>query len=180
MSVEAAVLGLLSIIVVCNLTLTVGIVRHLRGRNVSGAASFRPAPGFSVDLERDAPWPSQAANMLSGDALVIFSLPGCSGCDRARRDLAARTPDGVDVYLVLDRPLSEDEWREYVASWPGNPCALLAPHSIDTLNSFDRPLEFPTVVLMRDGAVVASGNSLADVDRLLPRARPLTRTSTPA
>src|SRR5882757_5536027 len=170
MSIWAAISALLAVIVAINLLITAGIVRRLRtlGAVSPALAEYRPSPGFSVDLKRELGWPDEARELLVGDALVIFSLPGCAGCERLRRDLGTSARI-VALYLILDRPVKNGQRDRYAAMWAGTPTVIDAPRTIDLLDSFDRPREFPTVVLLRDGVVVASGNSLAAVDKLIPK-----------
>jgi hypothetical protein len=166
-SVRTAIDVLLLVVVLIDLALTAGIVRRLR-RMPDHAVTERPAPnprpGYQVDLTKDGePWPVEAAAMLTGQALVAFVLPGCLGCERLQRDVDAFGALPVPFYLITDPFFDQTGGPEYLATWTGVAGRIVAPKSMDVLDSFERPDEFPTVVLLQDGRVLASGHRLDDV-----------------
>jgi hypothetical protein len=121
-------------------------------------------------------WPSPAADMVSGGALVAFVMKDCPGCERLRRHLDEAGPLAVPRYVIGD-PITgtPEDLTDYLAGWPAD-TRLIAPRSVDLLDSFGRPDTYPTLVLLRDGVVMASGHRLADVAEPLAEfgTRPLT------
>lgn len=155
------------VVVLIDLALTAGIIRRLRtmrGHAVTEGPATNPRPGHQVDLTEDSdPWPVEAAPMLTGQALVAFVVPGCLGCGRLQRELEAFGALPVPLYLITDPFFDQTGGPEYLATWTGPAGRLVAPKSLDVLDSFGRPTEFPTVVLLQDGLVLASGHRLDDV-----------------
>ena len=175
MSVLVAVGVLLLVLVLVDLALTVGIIRRLRGTATPTAPRVNPPRGFRVRLELDE-WPGPAAGMVSGGALVAFVMKDCPGCERLRRHLDEAGPLPVPLYVIGD-PITGTpaDLTDYLASWPAD-TRLIAPRPVDLLDSFGRPDTYPTLVLLRDGVVLASGHRLADIAEPLAEleTRPLT------
>jgi hypothetical protein len=168
MSVLVALGILLLVLVVIDLALTAGIIRRLRLDGTPAVPSNEaPRVGLRVDLARDGQaWPVQARGMLEGIALAAFVVPGCIGCERLRRDVdAAAMP--VPFYVIGD-PLADGN-DEYLPSWTAAQFQLLAPVPVHELDSFERPVTYPSLMLLRDGVVVASGHRLADVSDAMER-----------
>ena len=162
MSVLVALGILLVVLVVIDLALTAGIIRRLR-TNGTPAVPPNEAPrvGLRVDLARDAQaWPAQASGMLDGITLAAFVVPGCVGCERLRREIEAAVV--LVPFYVIGDPLADGN-DEYLASWTAAQFHLLAPVPVHELDSFERPITYPSLMLLRDGVVVASGHRLADV-----------------
>ena len=170
MSVLTALGVLLLVLVVVDLGLTVGIVRRLRGDLAPLRPRTNPERGFRVSLDRDgAEWPAGAAAMLSGHALVAFVAPGCPGCERLRRQIDTAGPPDVPFFVVGDPALGDPAAvLDHLRSWPAT-AHLVAPRSVDTLDSFGHPDTYPTLVLLSDGVVAASGHRLDDVAESLAK-----------
>jgi len=168
MTTATAIELLLSVLVAIDLILTVGIVRRLRA--VGGQLGpLRPPPtdpqvGHHVDLLRDpAAWPAEAASMTEGLVLAAFVYPDCSGCDRLHRQVDAFGELPVPFFLLGDPFANDrDEVLDYLGTWP-QARPILVPSTFDTLVSFARPSVTPTMVLLHDGVVLATGNHLDDV-----------------
>ena len=175
MPVLAAVGVLLLVLVLVDLALTVGIIRRLRGDATPLAPRANPPRGFRVSLEKDE-WPSRAADIVSGRALVAFVMKDCPGCERLRRQIDQAGPLPVPFYVIGD-PITgaPEDLTDYLASWRAD-TRLIAPRPVDLLDSFGRPDTYPTLVLLRDGVVLASGHRLADIAESLAELgmRPLT------
>jgi hypothetical protein len=164
MPVLTAIGVVLLVLVLVDLALTAGIIRRLRGDATPLAPGTNPRPGFRVSLERDSEeWPSGAADMMSDWALVAFVMKDCPGCERLRRQIDLAGPLPVPLYAVGD-PSSgaAEQLSDYLASWPAR-TRLIAPQPIDLLDSFGRPDTYPTLVLLDDGVVRASGHRMNDV-----------------
>ncbi|MEP6697914.1 MAG: hypothetical protein ABJA34_13705 [Pseudonocardiales bacterium] len=162
MSVLIAIGVLVLVLVLIDLALTIGIIRKLRTSAAASRQDSAPRVGLRVDLTKDAkPWPAEVLGMMSGISLAVFVLPGCPGCDQLRDEL--QTAGGLDVpmYLIGD-PLAEGN-DEYFGTWPAADVRVLAPVPVHDLNSFEHPDTFPSIALLQDGVVVASGHKLADV-----------------
>lgn len=168
MTVRTAVDVLVLIVLGIDLALTAGIIRRLRVTTEhphAGPPPAKPPPGFQVDLTRDvSPWDDGAAGMVTGPALVAFVAPGCLGCERLSREVDEFGTVPVPFYVIIDPFMHQlPGGSEYLARWPAATARLVAPKALDALDSFDRPDEFPMLVLMRDGHVLASGHRLHDV-----------------
>jgi hypothetical protein len=163
-TVVAALLVLVAVLLAVNLALSAGIIRRLRaGESAHGLPDQRlPAVGNTMDLDRDgAPWPESAGGMTRDVAVAALVMPGCPGCDRLHHELDDAGGLPVPLYVIGD-PAFGEENDAYLASWTGAR-TLIAPVSSADLVSFDRPDAFPTVVLLEDGAVRAAGHRLSDV-----------------
>lgn len=164
MPVLTAVAVVLLVLVLVDLALTAGIIRRLRGDATPFAPRTNPRPGFRVSLHEDGQdWPSGAAEMVSGRALVAFVMKDCPGCERLRRQIELAGPLPVPLYVVGDPSAGAvQQLSDYLASWPAR-AWLIAPQPIDLLDSFGRPESYPTLVLLDDGVVRASGHRMDDV-----------------
>lgn len=174
MAVLTAVCILLSVLVAVDLLLTVGILRRLRN-GADGTSSqpvTSPAPGHRIELGLDRkPWPAEAERLLSGTALVVLVVPGCSTCDRLHRAID-ELDYGVPIpYVVVGQADYEDAETvsAYLATWSGA-TPLLAPHAFDELDSFGRPASYPVVLVLENGRVTASGHRLREVTAAMYRA----------
>ncbi len=164
MTVVAALLVLVSVLLAVNLALSAGIIRRLRaGESAGGLPDQRlPAVGSTIDLDRDgARWPEPAGRMTRDIAVAALVMPGCPGCDQLHRELDDAGGLPVPLYVIGD-PTFGEENDAYLASWVGAR-TLVAPVPSGSMASFDRPDSFPTVVLLEDGVVRAAGYRLSDV-----------------
>jgi hypothetical protein len=180
MSVLVAVGVLLLVLLLVDLALTAGIIRRLRGDAIPLGPRTNPRRGFRVSLERDGgEWPSRAAEMVSGQALVAFVMKDCPGCERLRQQIELAEPLPVPFYVVGDPTAgASEELNDYLASWPAD-AQLIAPQPIDLLDSFGRPDTYPTLVLLSEGVVRASGHRMDDVAESMAElgVRPLTNNA---
>jgi len=167
MAVLTAVCILLSVLVAVDLLLTVGILRRLRdgADGMPAQPATSPKPGTRIDLSLDRkPWPAEAQRLLSGTALVVLAVPGCSTCERLHRAID-ELEYGVPIpFLVLGQGDYDDPEtvEAYLATWQGA-TPLIAPHAFDELDSFGRPASYPVVAVLENGRVTASGHRLREV-----------------
>ena len=164
MTVVAALLVLVSVLLAGNLALSAGIIRRLRAGAADGGRPDQrlPALGSTIDLGRDgAPWPEAAGQLTRDVAVAALVMPGCPGCDKLHHELDDAGGLPVPLYVIGD-PTFGEENDAYLASWAGA-STLVAPVPSDRMASFDRPDSFPTVVLLEDGVVRAAGYRLSDV-----------------
>lgn len=163
MSVLVAIGVLVLVLVVIDLGLTVGIIRRLRTSAIkSTAEESAPRVGLRVDLTTDAkPWPAEAHAMVSGLSLAVFVIPECPGCERLQREIEAAGGIDVPMYLIGD-PLVDGN-AEYLSSWTAADVRVIAPVPVHELESFEHPDTLPSIALLSDAVIVASGHRLADV-----------------
>ncbi len=173
-SVLAAVAVLLAILLVIDLSLTAGIVVKLRILNTAGglvsAAAVQPPVGHIVDLSADGvAWPAAAHEMTGGDCIVVLVFSHCPGCQRLHHEMDAFGNLPFPLFVIGD-PFTDapQEVDRYLATWRGA-IPVPAPASLFTLKSMGEPNEMPTIMLLRDGLVVASGHNLRDVSEAMFR-----------
>jgi hypothetical protein len=167
-TIRTAIETLVLLVLVIDLLLTAGIIRRLRAGGADAShehgRSTLPEVGLQVDLARDGvSWPASAVQMLTGSALVAFVTPGCLACERLHREWDAANSK-IPLHVLIDPFEDETELGQgYLRTWSTATSRTVAPAPLDVLDSFGRPEEFPTVLLLQDGRVVASGFKLRDV-----------------
>jgi hypothetical protein len=175
-AVRTALDILVLVLLALNLALSLGIVRRMRlsadpdrvHGGHSSHAPTRPPAGFTVDLSLDEHgWDDPAAaEVVRGSVLAAFVAPGCLGCERLHHELEDYGPLPVPLYVIMDPFMHRTSMgHSYLQTWDQAQARLVAPTPLDILESFGKPDEFPTLVLLRDGLVVASGHRLHEVSR---------------
>lgn len=171
----AAVQALVLVLLAGNLLITAGLVRKLRALLTDGrfqaAPHMSPQAGFKVILPGDDNWPNTALEMVNGVAVVVFAIPACTGCVDIRQEIADRPLTGSLLYVIADGSnVGNEAARQYLAStWTDAAATFVAPGPVADLTSFDRTSAFPTIVIMSDGVVLASGYRFRDVEPVLDR-----------
>lgn len=165
-SVLVAVCILLAVLVAVDLLLTIGILRRLRnGASLgpSGEPPAKPLRGHQVEPWIDpAEWDQLAASAVTGTAVLVLAVPGCSSCERLKREIAAQGELPLPLY-VMGQPVDDPaQTAEYLGSWP-RATALMAPLGYDEMDSLQRPEVYPTIVVLEGGRVAASGHRLNTV-----------------
>jgi hypothetical protein len=164
MSVLAALVGALTLLTGFNLLLLFAVLRRLReieDRGAPAPAEVAPAAGIRV-----RPWSvtlTDGAAMsdvdLGPDAVVLFLTPGCGPCGRLVRQVAddpAALGGAALAVVVGDAPGD----RTYADVLPQNLPLAYADEGAPIVAAFGGVDAFPTVVVVRDGIVRASGHDL--------------------
>lgn len=164
MTVIAVLAVAVEAIVLCAMTAQIRRFAQQRRERPTPTA---PQPGHRINLsvDRDS-WDPKFERMAVGYSLVILTVPGCAACEAVKRELRDTAfPEDWTVYAVVDPYVRELDDREaFLSEWKDCDVAGFAPAALSALRSFDNPDEFPTVVLLRDGLVVASGFHVRDLD----------------
>ena len=159
-SVLAALCVLVSVLVAVDLLLTVGILRKLRDGASLGLPPEPPAKprrGHRIDPRRDpVEWDETAAAAVTGTAVLVLTVPGCSACERLKREITAHGELPLAMY-VMGQPVDDPvRTADYLASWQAT--AVMAPMGYDELESLERPEVYPVIAVLENGRVVASGH----------------------
>jgi hypothetical protein len=169
MTVKVAIEVLVLVALACNLVLTYGLMRKLRSVASRPGALMPPAvrPGRSwrVDPSRDSlPWPETLTEALTGESILILSVPGCPGCETVKRELDFM-PEGrlPRTWVLVEPAFLDDDTTDYLQTWPAHLNREVAPDIFELMSSLDNPTGYPVVMALRDGVVLASGYRIRDV-----------------
>lgn len=166
MSVLAAAVIALAIVVLLNLLLTVGVIRRLRLEAPERPALSVPRVGMRV--------PNFSENSTSGDVvdrgwireqsplIVGFFAPDCPACARLKREIRRKPPQGPFLAFVREDTQAEKTDPELVDLLMELATVVQFQMWGDTLETWDVNA-FPTLLRVENGFVTASGHTLEDV-----------------
>lgn len=181
-----AALVLVGVLGLLNLVLTFGVIRRLRAQGdllaasgVLGGAAVIPAgtpvgPFSAVTVDGAA----LTADSLTGETVVGFFSPNCGPCEEAMpsfEEYARRAPDGRRQVVAVVVP-PPGEGPDGAAT--GALAARLAPVARVVVHAGDGPMVtafgvdgYPTLAIVENGTVAASGTTVAGLPGLRAVAR---------
>lgn len=153
-----------------NLSLTAGLVKHLKDR-ASGDEDRHPTISFAAPGQRVGPFEARTAgggaisqrDLASGDSLVAFVSMGCPPCQEVLAELATARPLPERRLFVF--VMGDDADAATVAA--RLPWAVVSRAELNgpTGAAFGGVDGYPRLLLVSDAVITASGLSLEQVIR---------------
>lgn len=174
MTSETLLLWLVLALVIVNVLLSVFTLRAfvVLARDTSDNAVQKkvaiPDRGFRLSLDDDLTWPSSVMRVFDDEVWVAFVVMECLSCQILREEFDSDLRAHPDLVVIAAPDDSPDLAREYLNDfWSFAAERIVAPKGLEQLTGFGGPNEFPTLVALRQGEVVASAHRLAHLRRKL-------------
>ncbi|MEV8100272.1 hypothetical protein [Kitasatospora sp. NPDC085879] len=159
---------LLAIATATNLLLTFALVRRMRAIEATGLRTpRRPPAGTPVadfTVRSVGGRTIGRGDLLGGDRLVGFLQVGCGPCAELIADVTRLVATPVlPAYFFVSGDPSDPRTREMAAQLAAIGEAALVGDGLEVATAFGGVEAFPTLLVLRDAVVTASGHDLAGV-----------------
>lgn len=161
-----ALVVLLTIATAANFLLTSALARRLRTVELAGARPARRPPAGTRVSDFAARSVSgraiERADLLGGERLAVFLQVGCGPCGDLIADLAGNAAaGGFPTYFFVSGDPSDTKTREMAGRLSGLGEVALVGTGPEVGAAFGGIDVFPTLLVLRDAVVTASGHDLA-------------------